>query len=56
MFDVAEHGSIKLGHRSLKLLEAMSNVVGDEGIVAVGGGTGKGIVLKCGGAGVWRIR
>ena len=38
VFDVAETASHKPGDGSLKLLEAVSNVIGDEGIVPEGGG------------------
>ena len=37
-FDVAETASPKPGDGGLKLLEAVSNVIGDEGIIPEGGG------------------
>ena len=37
-FDVAETASPKPGDGGVKLLEAMSNVIGDEGIFPEGGG------------------
>ena len=52
MFDVAEPASPNPGHGGLKLLEAVSNVIVEEGIVPEGGGSGRGIVPKGGGAGV----
>ena len=52
MFDAAEPTSPKPGHGGLKLLDAVSNVTGEEGIVPKGGGAGKGIVPKGGDAGV----
>ena len=50
-FDVAETASPKTGNSGLKLLEAVSNVIGEEGIVPKCGGAGGGIVPKGGGAG-----
>ena len=44
MFDVTEPASPKPGHVGLKLLEAVSNVIGEEGIVPEGGGAGGGII------------
>ena len=38
MFDVAETASPKPGNGGLKLLKAVSSVVGEEGIVPEGGG------------------
>ena len=38
VFDVAETASPKPGDNGVKLLEAVSNVIGDEGIVPEGGG------------------
>ena len=52
VFDVVETASPKPGNGGLKLLEAVSNVIGEEGIVPEGGGAGGGIVPKGGGAGV----
>ena len=53
MFDVAEPTSPKPGNAGLKLLEAVSNVIAEEGIVPEGGGAGEGegIVPEGGGAG-----
>ena len=51
VFDVAETVSPKPGHGSLKLLEPLFNVIGEEGIVPEGGGGGEGIVPEGGGAG-----
>ena len=42
MFYVAEPASPKPGDGGLKLLEAVSNLIGDEGIVPEGGGAGVG--------------
>ena len=39
VFDVAETDSPKPGDGGLKLREAVSNLIGDEGIVPEGGGT-----------------
>ena len=38
MFDVAEPASPKPGNGGLKLIEAVSKLIGDEGIVPEGGG------------------
>ena len=38
MFDVAELASPKPGDGGLKLLEAVSNLIGDEGMAPEGGG------------------
>ena len=38
MFNIAETASPKPGDGGVKLLEAVSNVIGDEGIVPEGGG------------------
>ena len=42
MFDAAEPAYPKPGNGGLKLFEAMSNFIGDEGIVPEGGGKGGG--------------
>ena len=42
VFDVAEPASPKPGDGGLKLLEAVSNLIGEEGIVPEGGGAGVG--------------
>ena len=52
MLDVAEPSSTKPGNGGLKLLNAVSNVIGEEGIVPEGGAAGGGIVPKGGGAGI----
>ena len=54
MFDVAEPASPKPGNGGLKLLEAVSNVIGEEGIVPEGGGGSEceDFVPEGGGAGV----
>ena len=50
MFDVAEPTSPKPGNGSLKLLEAVFNVIREEGIVPEGGGGCEGIVPGIGGS------
>ena len=50
MFDVAEPASPKPGNGGLKLLEAVFNVIGEEGIVPEGGGGCEGIVPGVGGS------
>ena len=52
VFDVTEPASPKPGHDGLKLLDAVSNVIEEEGIVPKGGGAGEGIIPEGGGAGV----
>ena len=42
VFDVAETASPNPGDGGLRLLEAVSNLIGDEGIVPKGGGAGIG--------------
>ena len=50
VFDGAEPASPKQGHDGLKLLDAVSNVIGEGGIVHEGSGGGEGIMPKGGGA------